>query len=142
MTARFLLILAVVAILAVLFALKPSRVVSTAADDTLVVVTPHNEAIRFEYARGFAAWYQERTGRSVRVEWRMMGGTSEIARFLEGEYAASFERIWRQKLGRRWSAAIQEGFTNGRLPTDAPAEVRAAREAFLTSEASCGIDVF
>lgn len=142
MTARILLMLAVVAILAVPFALKPARVASTVADDTLVVVTPHNEAIRSEYARGFAVWYQERTGRSVRVDWRMMGGTSEIARFLEGEYAGSFERIWRDKLGQRWNAAIQDGFANGRLSADAPEEVRAARAAFLASEASCGIDVF
>lgn len=142
MTARLLLLVTLAAVLAVPFALKPARVASTAADDTVVVVTPHNEAIRFEYARGFAAWYKERTGRTVTVDWRMMGGTSEIARFLEGEYAASFERLWTGKLGRRWNAAIQEGFANGKLPADAPTEVRAAREAFLASEASCGIDVF
>lgn len=142
MTARVILFCALTAILAVPFALRPSRVAANGADDTLVVVTPHNEAIRFEYALGFAAWYKERTGRTVTVDWRMMGGTSEIARFLEGEYAASFERLWTGKLGRRWSAAIQEGFANGRLPADAPAEVRAARAAFLASEASCGIDVF
>lgn len=142
MTARVLLCVALAAILAVPFALKPTRVASTAADEVVVVVTPHNEAIRFEYARGFAAWYRERTGRTVTVDWRMMGGTSEIARFLEGEYAASFERLWTGKLGRPWSAAIQAGFANGRLPADAAPEVRAAREAFLASDASCGIDVF
>jgi ABC-type Fe3+ transport system substrate-binding protein len=142
MTARVFLLLTLAAILAVPFALKLARVASTATDDTVVVVTPHNEAIRAEYARGFAPWYRERTGRTVTIDWRMMGGTSEIARFLEGEYAASFERLWTGKYGRRWSAAIQSGYANGRLPEDAPAEVRAAREAFLASDASCGIDVF
>jgi hypothetical protein len=51
MTARVFLLLTLAAILAVPFALKPARVASTATDDTVVVVTPHNEAIRAEYAR-------------------------------------------------------------------------------------------
>ena len=37
---------------------------------------------------------------------------------------------------------MQAGFQNGRLPPDAPAEVKEARAMFLASEASCGIDLF
>ncbi len=139
---RALLLLALVAIVAVPFALRPDRPTTRGADDTVVVITPHNEAIRFEYARGFAAWYRARTGRTVAIDWRMVGGTSDIARFLEGEYVSAFELHWTRRLGREWSAEIQAGFQNGRLPADAPPAVREARAAFLASGVSCGIDVF
>lgn len=138
---RTLIILALVTIVALPFALRPKRTVLAKADDTLVIITPHNEAIRFEYGRGFAEWYRAQTGRTVTVDWRIVGGTSDIARFLEGEYVAAFERRWTQ-LGKPWSAEIQAGFQNARLPADAPPLVREARETFLQSEVSCGIDVF
>jgi hypothetical protein len=68
------------------------------ADDTVVVITPHNEAIRHEFALGFSDWYKARTGRTVFVDWRVIGGTSEIARYLEGEYVASFRNLWTARL--------------------------------------------
>ena len=139
---RALLILALVVIVALPFALRPTRATVTKADDTVVIITPHNEAIRYEYARGFVEWYRAKTGRTVAIDWRMVGGTSDIARFLEGEYVSAFENHWTGKLGRRWSAEIQAGFQNGRLPADAPETVRAARAEFLASDVNCGIDVF
>lgn len=138
---RAFIIFTLVAIVALPFALRPARPTTAAADDTLVVITPHNEAIRHEFARGFARWYREKTGRTVAIDWRMVGGTSDIARFLEGEYTAAFEYHWR-RLGREWSSAIQSGFQSARLPADAPAEVKEARAVFLASEVGCGIDVF
>ncbi|MBL9186391.1 MAG: extracellular solute-binding protein [Opitutaceae bacterium] len=142
MLKRLLIILALIAIVAVPFALRPGRPAFAKADDTLVIITPHNEALRSEFARGFAAWWRARTGRSVAIDWRMVGGTSEIARFLEGEYVTAFENHWTRELGRAWSAEIQAGFQNGRLAPDAPAVVREARAAFLASDIGCGIDVF
>jgi hypothetical protein len=139
---RALLILALVVTVALPFVLRPKQPMLAPAQDTVVIITPHNEAIRFEYARGFAAWYRARTGRTVAIDWRMIGGTSDIARFLEGEYVAAFENRWRRQLGQPWSAEIQAGFQNGRLPADAPAIVQEARRAFLASDVSCGIDVF
>lgn len=138
---RALLILALVVIVGLPFALRPSRPAVARSDDTVVVITPHNEAIRHEYARGFESWYRARTGRTVTVDWRMIGGTSDIARFLEGEYTTAFEIHWR-RLGRPWSAAIAGGFSSSRLPADAPAVVREARAEFLASDVGCGIDVF
>jgi iron(III) transport system substrate-binding protein len=139
---RALIILTLVAIVALPFVFRPKRVAVAKADDAVVVITPHNEAIRYEYARGFADWYRAKTGRSVAIDWRVVGGTSEIARFLEGEYTTAFENHWTRELGKSWSAEIQAGFQNGRLPPDAPAIVREARAAFLASDVSCGIDVF
>ena len=138
---RWLIIGTLLAIVAVPFALRPQRGATAQTDDTVVIITPHNEAIRHEYARGFAAWYRAKTGRTVGIDWRMVGGTSDIARFLEGEYTSAFELHW-TRLGKGWSAEIQAGFQNGRLPESAPAVVRAARAAFLASEVGCGIDVF
>ncbi len=139
---RFVLFLTLVAIVALPFAVRPKRDAARKADDTVVIITPHNEAIRFEYARGFAEWYRAKTGRTVAIDWRIVGGTSEIARFLEGEYTTAFENHWTRALGKPWSAEIQSGFQSARLAAAAPAIVKEARAAFLASDVSCGIDVF
>src|SRR4051812_26980238 len=138
---RLLIILALLVIIALPFALRPEREAVAKADDTVVVVTPHNEAIRYEMGRGFSEWYREKTGRSVAIDWRGLGGTSEIVRFLEGQYVTAFGNFWRQQ-GNPWSAEIQAGFQDGHLAADAPASVREAREAFLDSDIGSGIDVF
>ena len=136
------ILLALVATVALPFALRPEQPALAAADDTVVIITPHNEATRFEFGRGFRAWYREQTGRTVTVDWRVVGGTSEIARVIEGAYNAAFERRWTAKAGRRWGTEIQAGFVQANLPADAPDGVRAARADFLASEVGCGIDLF
>ena len=142
MIKRLVIVVALVVIVALPFALRPIKSGATRADDTVVIITPHNKAIRYEYERGFAAWYRARTGRTVRIDWRMIGGTSEIARFLEGEYTASFRNLWVSKLRKPWSAEVQAGFQSGRLAADATAVAKEARAAFLASEVGCGIDIF
>lgn len=139
---RIIIILALVAIVALPFILRSKQRPSERADETLVIVTPHNEAIRHEFALGFQDWYRSRTGKKAAIDWRVLGGTSEIARYLDGEYIASFQNYWTHKLGKPWSLEVQAGFQNGRLPADAPASVKEARAAFLQSEVGCGIDIF
>ena len=104
MLKRGMIVLALVATVALPFILRPRQASPERADDTVVIITPHNEAIRHEFELGFRDWYRARTGRTVFVDWRMIGGTSEIARYLEGEYVASFRNLWTGKLGRPWSA--------------------------------------
>ena len=142
MLKRLVIVLALIVIVALPFAVRPKRVSLAKADDTVVIITPHNEAIRAEYARGFAEWYRARTGRTVAIDWRIIGGTSDIARFLEGEYVAAFELYWTRKLGKPWSSEVQAGFQNGRLPPGSSWTVIEARMAFLGSDVGCGIDVF
>jgi ABC-type Fe3+ transport system substrate-binding protein len=142
MLKRALILLGLAAVVALPFALRPSRPAPAAAEDTVIIITPHNEAIRHEFALGFQDWYRRKTGRSVSIDWRMIGGTSEIARYLEGESVASFRYLWTVKMGRPWSSAVQAAFQNGRLPADAPKDEAEARAAYLASEAGCGIDVF
>ena len=143
MVKQAVILLVLLAVLVLPFALRPDRKASGKADDTLVIISPHNEAIRHEFDRAFAHWYRDRTGRTVAIDWRLIGGTSEIARFLEGEYTAAFQNHWKNTLGKPWSNEVLQGFSNGALPTDASAaEARAARAAFLASDAGCDIDLF
>ena len=58
-------------------------------DPVLVIITPHNEAIRHEFARGFSQWHQTHYGKPVKIDWRIIGGTTEIMRYLASEYEAS-----------------------------------------------------
>lgn len=143
---RGLVLTALIAIVALPFVLRKDSAPALTADDTVVVITPHNEAIRSEFARGFERWYRARTGRSVAVDWRVIGGTSEITRFLESEYKGSFELHWTRTLGRRWSDVVQRSFDNPRVVLDDTPEdddeAQAARRAFLDSSVGCGIDVF
>jgi iron(III) transport system substrate-binding protein len=141
MLKRGIIVLALVAIVALPFILRPHRASSAQADDTLILISPHNEAIRHEFSVGFQDWYKAKTGRTVFLDWRNVGGTSDITRYLTGEYVGSFRNLWTRE-GKAWSAEIQSGFQNGRLPSDAPAVVREARAAFMASSASCGVDLF
>ena len=139
---RTIILGALVAIIALPFILRPKQPAHEKSDVTLVIITPHNEAIRTEFGRGFRRWYRQRTGQTVELDWRVIGGTSDITRFLEAEYIAAFQNYWTGKLGRPWSAEIQAGFTNPNLHADAPAVVQEARRTFLASDVSCGIDLF
>ncbi|HEY0967192.1 MAG TPA: extracellular solute-binding protein [Opitutaceae bacterium] len=142
MVKQAVIILALIATVALPFALRPARTAAARTDETLVVITPHNEAIRQEFAAGFRKWYEARTGRTITIDWRVIGGTSEIARFLEGEYVASFQNYWTNQLRRPWSSEVLTGFHNPRLAPNASQEAREAREAFLASNVSSGIDLF
>jgi len=140
---RALLILALVAVVALPFALRPKKTAGQGrVDGTVVIITPHNEAIRQEYGHGFQEWYRAKSGKTVTIDWRVIGGTSEIARFLESEYVSSFQNHWMRQLGKAWSIDVQAAFANARLPKDASAEAQEARRTFMASDVSCGIDVF
>jgi ABC-type Fe3+ transport system substrate-binding protein len=132
-------------VIAVPFLLKPDQDLLGSADETLVLVSPHNEAVRHEFTVAFARYYQEKTGRSIRLDWRTPGGTSEIARFLSGEYLAAFEHVWKSS-GRRWTPEVANSFDSDKvvLPEN-PAEdtpAQAARRFFLESGTGIGIDLF
>ncbi|MBM3822665.1 MAG: ABC transporter substrate-binding protein [Verrucomicrobia bacterium] len=53
---------------------------------SLRVLSPHNEAIRWEFGHGFARWHEQRFGYAVEVEWRVMGGSSDSLRFVLSEF--------------------------------------------------------
>jgi iron(III) transport system substrate-binding protein len=143
---RALIIIALLAVVGLPFLLRPKQAAIGRADETLVIITSHNEALRYEYTRGFRDWYKARTGKTIAIDWRVIGGTSEITRFLESEYVSAFENYWTHTLGRPWSMEVQAAFTNPKLvpgkTPDADTIEMAARRAFLDSKVSCGIDIF
>jgi iron(III) transport system substrate-binding protein len=145
MVRAIVVLLALAVVVALPFLLKPEENLLARADETLVIITPHNEAIRYEFSRAFSTHYENLTGRSVRIDWRMPGGTSEIARYLQGEFFAAFHNAWRQE-GREWTPEVQAAFDNPKveLPADPAADspAQAARRAFLASDVGIGIDLF
>jgi len=108
------------------------------ADEALVIITPHNEATRYEFARAFREAHFAKTGRRVFVDWRSAGGTSEIVRYVAAQYLGSFRNYWTQTLHREWTPECS-AFDD---PRATAAETVAARKAFLASNASCGADLF
>lgn len=146
MSPRILFALGTLAlVVAVPFLLKPRQNLLSGADETLVIISPHNEAVRYEFTVAFAKHYKAKTGRSILIDWRLPGGTSEISRFLAGEYLAAFEYAWTSQ-GLAWSPEVATSFDNPKvkLPidssTDTPAQ--AARRLFLNSNTGIGIDLF
>ncbi|NUN97646.1 MAG: ABC transporter substrate-binding protein [Candidatus Omnitrophica bacterium] len=133
-----------VALLAIPFLLRPEETKPQAGALTLAIVTPHNEAIRYEFGVAFDRWHRERYGDPVTVDWRNVGGTSEIARYLSSQYTAAFRAEWTAK-GREWTAEIANSFNNAKVKTEdttLPEQAREARGAFLASAGGVGLDLF
>ncbi len=116
-------------------------------DDRLAIFTPHNDTIRREFGEAFQEWYKERTGRTVRIDWRSPGGTSEIVKIISSEYHAAFEHHWRKNAVRPWQTSFGRAFTDPKLdrkPDDAtlPTPDQQARAVFLASDIGIGVDLF
>ena len=114
--------------------------------ETLVIVTPHNEATRHEFEHAFSESHLRKTGKRARIDWRTPGGTSEISRYLASEYLASFQNHWVRELGRAWNGEVQAAFDNARVLPAAMAGddtgAQGARREFLASRVGCGMDLF
>ncbi len=61
------------------------------AADRLVILSPHNQSIRQEFGEAFAAHWEKTTGRSIYIDWRTPGGTSEIRMVLDAGFKAAAE---------------------------------------------------
>ena len=150
MLARISLVLVALAVvIGIPFALRPAadeQLAAEAGADRLIIVSPHNEAIRHEFSVAFRRHHRERTGRDVALDWRIPGGTSEIARYLASEYTAAFQNHWVNTLGKKWDSDVDAGFDNRslELPND-PAQdtpAQAAKRTFLSSDVGIGVDLF
>jgi ABC-type Fe3+ transport system substrate-binding protein len=136
------LILALLVVLLGPIALRPKRdAAPRAGERALVLITPHNEAIRSEFGRAFQAHYLAKTGQRVRMDYRTPGGTSEIARSIAGEYVGAFQNYWTHTLGKPWNSTIERNFASPKAPASDPL-AQEARAAFLASNVSCKLDLF
>ena len=124
------ILLVAIAVVALPFIFPKPRSVGSwkEGDPVLVVISPHIASIRDEFEHGFSEWHFAHYGKPVRIDWRNIGGTTEIMRYLQAEQSSSFKAWWIQ--------------TGHRTPTDseeAQATLRATDDpaAFTTK-----IDVF
>lgn len=84
-----LLVAAIGVLVAVPVAARRNTPAAVASAPHVVVMTPHNEQIRTEFAEGFSAWYQAKYGEPATVIWSSPGGTSEIRKMLVASYTAA-----------------------------------------------------
>lgn len=91
---RALLALIPIAILvAIPLLLARERPFDSASDRRfIVIVTPHNEQIRDEFAQAFSRWHERRFGEPVDIRWDLPGGSSEISRILKKRHGTAQER--------------------------------------------------
>ena len=75
MVRNFSILLMLALILALPFAFRRDTGVRNwqPGDPVLVIISPHNEAIRHEFGLAFSRWYQQRYGKPVKVDWRTAG---------------------------------------------------------------------
>ena len=118
-----LLVLAAIVALPFLFRQETGVREWQAGDPVLVVITPMNEAIRHEYALAFSRWHAATYGAPVKVDWRNIGGSTEISRYLTSEFTSAF-RAWWTGQGRPWrgdagAIILNKSFDPDRKPADA-----------------------
>lgn len=88
---KVLILMAFAVILGVPWVFRPEEASAPAGAERLVILTPHNEPIRYEYGRAFSAWHMRTHGKPVLVDWRVPGGSSEIKKLLIAQYTAAVE---------------------------------------------------
>ncbi|MFA5044053.1 MAG: extracellular solute-binding protein [Kiritimatiellia bacterium] len=93
-----LLFLALAGVLLAPFLLQPRRETLPSGARALVILSPHNEAVRYEFDRAFRRWHRAHFGEDVTIDWRNIGGASEIVRYLDSEFAAA-ERVGHSGIG-------------------------------------------
>ena len=114
-----------------------------AGDPELVVVSPHNEAIRQSFSDGFTKWHNKNYGVPVRIDWRVVGGTTEIMRYLASEYSASLRQQF-IRAGHVWPADGASTALASKPPADSDKSSlwHYFRSIDDPSKITCGIDVF
>lgn len=138
--AIFTFIFVLVIALPFVFRKSPETKMPQTGADTLVIVTAHNESIKQEFDGAFRQWYRARHGKDIEIDWRSLGGTSEIIRFIDSTFSANFRYHWENELGQTWSEKIAAKFLNPKITEDD--EAWEARQAFLSSDIGVGIDIF
>jgi iron(III) transport system permease protein len=66
--------------------LASSHASATPQRDEIIGLTPHWEGIREEFGRAFSEHWRVKTGRQVSFRWLDVGGTSDIVKYVKGQF--------------------------------------------------------
>ncbi len=79
-------------VLALPFVFREPRVADESDARRVIIISPHNEQIRFEFSHGFEKWHELKYGEPARVVWSTPGGTSEIRKMLQSDWKAALKQ--------------------------------------------------
>jgi len=82
----------IVVLIVVPLAMRPADSMPPADAERLIIITPHNTQIRWEFGHAFSQWHEEMYGTPVVIDYRRPGGTSEIRKQLKAIYSAAIFR--------------------------------------------------
>ncbi|MHC4220201.1 MAG: ABC transporter substrate-binding protein [Planctomycetota bacterium] len=85
---RLVILMCFAALVAAPLMLAPRRP-APAGGARLIIITPHNEQIRYEFGGAFETWHAERYGERAHVVWSVPGGATEILRMLRSRHATA-----------------------------------------------------
>jgi len=138
-----ILLLAIVAL--PFFVRKGESEVVRDSGEKIIIITPHNEAVKYEFGIGFKDWYFRKTGKKVWIDWRTLGsGSSDNIKFIDSRYNAAFKDYWQKVLKREWTQSIQEAFSKREDHERYPEGdlVNQVYTAFVNSNVGCDMDIF
>ncbi|MDR1432971.1 MAG: extracellular solute-binding protein [Puniceicoccales bacterium] len=127
-----------------IFREKSSSIIPIGNAETLVIITPHNEALRREYSIGFKKWYKAMTGKDVNLDWRYQGGGRDAIRYIESMFANNFRLHWTEELHHEWNTTTAAAFaarSEKMLDVAVNAPEWAVTMKFFESNVGCGADI-
>ena len=141
---KYLIVFAALAVTLIIpFLLRPDDTsVPKKPDGVLTIISPHTESIRSEFTRAFQQHLHEKNGSTVEIQWITPGGTSEIDKYLDTEYRAAFENLWKKSQTAEWEDSFANAVAITKLADDAPPKLKEARQIFLNSNLGVKIDLF
>ncbi|MDR3273729.1 MAG: extracellular solute-binding protein, partial [Puniceicoccales bacterium] len=142
---RLFILLLIFIIIVVPFILRDrtKSVVISDKSDVIVILTPHNEALRQEYTLGFKKWYREKTGKDINIDWRYQGGGQETSRYIESTLSNNFMNYWTGEFNLPWSSEHAAAFSTRsakNLGTGNALQDEIYNK-FVNSNIGCGVDL-
>lgn len=80
------LIIAYCFILGLPFIFRPKQIEDN-PDRKLVILSPHQETFKYEYAQGFKEWMLKKFNQKVGIEWFDIGGTAAQVKYMRSSFA-------------------------------------------------------
>lgn len=142
----FIILVLLAAVVALPFLVRKEAPANLFGDEERVVIaSPHNETVKYEFGEGFSDWYFRKTGKKVKVDWRSIGtGTPDIIKFIDSQYTAAFRNYWENVLKREWTQEVQDAFSkrenHARYPENSL--VSQVYKVFMESNVGCDMDIF